>query len=174
MNQLPPQSMPATDPSDQDEPVTLEAMNQLLLRACPTCGCNFALPMAVWLDRLHGEGSIFCPAGHAIEIKKTPDNQADCAILAVNLMASLSQSTHELRSARNALARLSPAGVLPVDDKEFDRRLNLMNSRAQRAAFGKPICILCGKTQSSNSSFRTHLKTRHADELRTLAPVYFD
>ncbi|HEX4055991.1 MAG TPA: hypothetical protein VHX86_17135 [Tepidisphaeraceae bacterium] len=174
MNQLPPQSAPATDPSDQDEPVTLDSLGKLLLRTCPTCGCNFALPMAVWLDRLHGEGSIFCPAGHAIEIKKTPGNQADCAILAATLLHRLNQSGHELRQARNALARLSPSNVLPVDEKEYQRRLNLMISRAQHAEYGKSICILCGKKQSSNSSFRTHLKARHADELRTLPPACFD
>jgi hypothetical protein len=148
-----------------------DADTPLRITACPDCGIVFALPLALYLDRVAAGGVVSCANGHPILLGRPKIADGDTLALSAHLVAELNQTRHELAQARGALLRAaSPAPTAEVapTPAEISRRVNLLTSRARGDGRRRSICHLCGKSLQSGSSFKRHLQRQHAAEIAAL------
>ncbi|MGA2442460.1 MAG: hypothetical protein ABSH08_16020 [Tepidisphaeraceae bacterium] len=138
--------------SSAGDAATLEAMNRLRAVECPECGAIFAVASNLYLDRLHESGSLFCPAGHTINLQKIDSENA---------------SDFKLIDAQMFVGKDWPEPQ--ISDANFDRRIRLLASLAKvNASTGKTVCQLCGTGSKDGQQLRRHLRRFHADEIRRL------
>jgi len=160
--------------SPNNLPDSIDVMNRLRITSCPTCGVIFALPQQLWSQCVNDGSEIFCPSGCHIELRDTEETRGSLAILNVELLAQITQTKHELETARDRIARLPHPPQAPISAEELSRRIELTASRASHIKGLDPICLYCGKPSSNRSSLRAHLMRKHAEAISNLPASCFD
>jgi urease beta subunit len=64
----------------------LENLNRLRAVECESCGTIFAVPAAVFTDRLHECGFLHCPSGHAVHLENGSENTGDLVPIDVQIL----------------------------------------------------------------------------------------
>jgi hypothetical protein len=168
-----------TGKSEQPAPQYIDAATPLRITTCPDCGIVFALPLAVFLERVAAGGVVSCPNGHPVILGKPKIAPGDTLALSASLVAELAQMRHELAVARGALLRATPVSpareAAPATPEEILRRINLLVSRVRFVGReSRRLCALCGKNFQNNYSFKRHLQEQHAEKIAALPADAFN
>lgn len=163
-------------PSDAaEEPLTLDSMNRLKLMNCRTCGTMFALPLAVWIDRMHNEGNVYCICGHENRIEQNdPKNQGELTLIASQLLVDLTNSRQSEAELRKGVCVIPAAAQNPISDAEFTRRLRWLVTTAHRTDGARLVCSFCARSRNDAPHFRAHLKDSHRAEIAAMPATCFE
>lgn len=130
--------------------------------SCAVCGVGFALPMALYLERVSTGAAIYCPNGH--EHKATVDQDSPAGSRG-HLLSELQQVRFDNLQLQRDLARYAVSPP-PLDAKELKRRAGILSAHAEGVGIGGVICVLCGNEKRGRSALRNHLIRQHAEDLK--------
>jgi uncharacterized Zn finger protein (UPF0148 family) len=133
---------------------TLTGVNTLLIRNCPTCGIQYAVPKDFLDAKRRSNGDWYCPNGHSLVFKRTEADELKDKLAAEQSRRAQAEANAEFYKQRNAI-NIDRAETA---ERKAIARKGVITRMKKRAAHG--VCPCCNRTFKQLAQ---HMKAKHPE-----------